>query len=61
MFKKKSPIQISGKWKYYPQRDLETNPITIDDVMEIMAVSNQESGSEYLKKHLNFINTSLEK
>lgn len=61
MFKKKSPIQISGKWKYYPQRDVDANPITIDDVMGIMAVSNQESGSEYLKKHFNFINNSLER
>lgn len=61
MFKKNSPTQISGKWKYYPQRDVEANPITIDDVMGVMTVSNQESGSEYLKKHFNFINTSLER
>ena len=60
MFKKSSPIRISGKWKYYPQRNVEDDPITVDDQVSIMGVS-QESGSEYLKKHLHFINTSVER
>ena len=60
MFKKSSPIKISGKWKYYPQRNLENEPITIEDQMSIMGLS-EESGSEYLKKHLQFINTSIDR
>jgi hypothetical protein len=60
MFKKSSPIKISGKWKYYPQRNVENEPITIDDQMSVMS-SSQESGSEYLKKHLRFISTSVER
>ena len=60
MFKKKSPHKISGKWNYYSQRDVEREPITIDDQMGVMAAS-RESGSEYLKKHLNFINTSVDR
>lgn len=60
MSKKSSPIKISGKWRYYPQRNVENDPITIDDKMSVMS-SSQESGSEYLKKHLHFINTSFER
>ena len=60
MFKKRNPIKISGKWNYYPQRSIENEPITIDDKMRVMSPS-RESGSEYLKKHLNFINNSLER
>jgi hypothetical protein len=60
MFGKKSPVKISGKWKYYPQRNVESDPIGVDDQIGIMGVSH-ESGSEYLKKHLNFINTSVDR
>jgi hypothetical protein len=60
MFKKRNPIKISGKWNYYPQRSIENEPITIDDKMRVMSPS-RESGSEYLKKHFNFINNSLER
>jgi hypothetical protein len=60
MFKKSSSIKISGKWKYYPQRNVEIEPITIEDQMSVMGLS-QESGSEYLKKHLQLINSSMDR
>ena len=60
MFKKNSPIKISGKWKYYPQRNVEIDPITVEDQMSVMQ-SSHESGGEYLKKHLHFINTSVDR
>ena len=60
MFEKNNPLKISGKWKYYPIRCVEKEPITSEDQMGIMSES-QESGNEYLKKHMNFINTSLDR
>ena len=60
MFGKKSSVKISGKWKYYPQRNVKSDPIGVEDQVSIMGVS-QESGSEYLKKHLNFVNTSVDR
>ena len=60
MFKKNSPMRISGSWKYYPERHVQKDPITVEDKIGIMGFS-QESGSEYLKKHFNFINTSVER
>lgn len=59
MFRRNNPIKISGRWQYYPQRSVENEPINIDDKIRVMAPS-RESGNEYLKKHFNFINNSLE-
>ena len=52
-------MSFFGKEKYFPQRDVSKEPITIEDVMGVNALPANSAGSEYLKKHLRYINTNV--
>jgi len=61
MFKKNNPYKISGKWNYYPIRDVTKNPVKTDDITLHIAMESRESGSEYYQKYLGFVNTQLDR
>lgn len=52
-------MSIFSKINYFPQRDVGKEPITIDDVIGVNIPPENSAGSEYLKKHLRYINTNL--
>lgn len=60
MFKRNNPNKISGRWNYYPIRDVAKDPVTTQDIAFHIAVESEESGSEYYQKHLRIVNTQFD-
>lgn len=61
MFKKHNPHKISGKWNYYPIRDVSKDPVTEEDTAFYIATESRESGSEFYQKHLRIVNTLFDR
>ncbi len=45
-------MSFFSKEKYFPQRDVSKQPITIEDVIGVSGLPANSAGSEYLKKAL---------
>lgn len=58
-FKKGSIFKHFGKFEYYPQRDVNKEPITTIDLMQIASIPENNAGKNYREQHLQYINTMI--
>ena len=59
VFKMNKSNPFSKKIEYFPQRDLEREPITASDLIQINSIATNSAGKEYFQQHLSYINTMV--